>query len=235
MSTNISSQMLRQFITIKSNHTGIPAHRLIAGLSGPVLLGFGSGISITAGFGSFGFSVLLDGLHQLTSMPLWLSQFIITVVFYFIAWFWGKIPLGIGTLPSLLLIGPAISLGATITPDSISIAGNLVAFTVGLVFFALGISLAAAAALGPDGITAVSLAAEKKNAIPVSRSNFVLNLAAIALGVSLGGNFGVATVVGLFVVPILIGQFLPVIRASFEHGTVYHRGTTVYEHGDGES
>lgn len=186
--------------------------RLLAGLSGPILLGLGSGISVSAGFGALGFSVLLDGINASTGLPLWLSQIIITLLFYAIAGVWAGIPLGTGTLPSLLLIGPAISLGANATPDNLAFIGHLAAFAVGLFLFALGISLAAAAALGPDGITALSLAAEKRTSLTIPQSNFLLNLSAIVTGALLGGKFGPATIAGLFAVPILIRSMLPSLR-----------------------
>lgn len=53
--------------------------RMLAGFSGPVLLGLGSGMSIQAGFGSFGFSVLLDGLQLTSGLPLWSSQIAFTL------------------------------------------------------------------------------------------------------------------------------------------------------------
>lgn len=187
---------------------GASQARLLAGIGGPLLLGLGSGISVSAGFGAFGFSVLLDGIYAITGLPLWVSQILITLLFYSAAGIWAGIPLGAGTLPSLLLIGPAISLGSSITPDTVAFSGNLLAFVVGLLFFALGISLAAAAALGPDGITAMSLAAEKRLSVAVPHSNFT----AITMGLSLGGTFGPATVVGLFVTPLLIGLMLPALR-----------------------
>lgn len=191
---------------------GTSQARLLAGLGGPLLLGLGSGISVSAGFGAFGFSVLLDAIYTVTNLPLWLSQIIITLFFYSAAGLWAGISLGAGTLPSLLLIGPAISFGSTITPDTVAFSGNLVAFVVGLLLFALGISLAAAAALGPDGITAMSLAAEKRLNLAVPHSNFLLNFIAISIGLFLGGTFGPATVIGLFVTPLLIGKTLPVLR-----------------------
>ena len=193
--------------TLRTSHT-----RLLAGLSGPLLLGLGSGISVSAGFGAFGFSVLLDGIYSVTALPLWVSQIFITLIFYSAAGLWAGISLGARTLPSLLLIGPAISLGSTITPDTVAFSGNLLAFAVGLLFFALGISLAAAAAFGPDGITAMSLAAEKRLNLPVPHSNFLLNSTAIGIGLFLGGTFGPATVVGLCATPLLIGKMLPVLR-----------------------
>ena len=192
--------------------------RIAAGITGPLLLGLGSGVSISAGFGSFGFSVLLDGILLTSGQPLWLSQIIITLCFYLIAWFWARIPLGVGTLPALLLIGPAISLGATLTPDTQLFIGNLLAFSAGIVMFALGISLAAAAALGPDGITALSLAAEKKHGCSIAKANLLWNFLAIATGILLGGNFGPATIIGLFTVPLLIKFFIPRLRQFLETG-----------------
>lgn len=188
------------------------AKRICSGLAGPLLLGIGSGISISAGFGSFGFSVLLDGLRQLFHTPLWLSQVIMTVLFFIIAWHWGRIRLGAGTLPAILLVGPAISLGASVPPEHLSIAWHGVAFLSGLFMFSFGISLSAAAALGPDGVTALSLAAEKRWKWPVARANFIWNLSAIAFGVLCGGNIGPATIVGLVVTPMIIRYFLPRLR-----------------------
>ncbi|MFK7993295.1 MAG: hypothetical protein AB8B87_04095 [Granulosicoccus sp.] len=186
--------------------------RISAGLAGPLLLGLGSGISISAGFGSFGFSVLLDGLHHVLAAPLWFSQMFLTIALFSISWQWGSIRLGIGTLPALLLVGPAISLGATFTPEVLPFAWHAVAFVVGLFMFAFGISLSAAAALGPDGVTALSLAAEKRWHWPIPKANFIWNFTAIAIGVMLGGNLGPATIIGLFVTPVLIRFFLPVLR-----------------------
>ena len=186
--------------------------RMIAGMTGPLLLGVGSGISISAGFGSFGFSVLLDGLHHIVDAPLWFSQVVMTLLFFWIAWRYARIPLGMGTLPALLLVGPAISLGATVTPADLPLAAHVLAFLVGLFMFALGISLSAAAALGPDGVTALSLAAEKRWQWPVPRANFIWNLSAITLGLLLGGNAGPATIVGLFATPMLIRFLLPRLR-----------------------
>ena len=149
--------------------------RMIAGFLWLLLLGVGSGISVSAGFGPLGFSVLLHGLNETFGAPLWLSQLLLTVLFYLIAWKWAKIALGMGTLPTLLLIGPAISLGATLMPITLPMAGHALAFASGLTLFALGISLSAAASLEPDGVTALSLAAEKRHALSIPKANFLWN------------------------------------------------------------
>lgn len=194
-------------------HCQPSAARVFAGLVGPVFLGLGSGISVSAGFGSFGFSVLLDGVNQGFHIPLWISQVLITLGCYLIAWKLAGIPLGMGTFPALLLIGPMISFGATITPETFQFLGNFFAFVCGLALFSLGISLSAAAALGPDGVTALSLAAEKRLNWPIPSATLLWNAMAITAGVAMGGNFGVATFVGLFGAPLLIRAMLPTLRA----------------------
>lgn len=184
----------------------------MAGFFGPILLGLGQGISVSAGFGSFGFSVLLDGLYASFHTPFWFSQLVLTLCLFLLAWQWARIPLGLGSIPTLLLIGPAISLGATLTPQDFLFVGNLAAFITGLLFFSLGISLAAAAALGPDGVTALSLAAEKRIQWSVPRSTFMWNGMAITIGTGLGGNLGIASLAGLVCVPVLIHWMLPHLR-----------------------
>lgn len=199
------------FVVVQASH-----RQMIAGALGPVLLGLGSGVSISAGFGSFGFSVFLDGVNQTAHVPLWLSQVIMTMIFFYIAWVWARIPLGLGTVTALCLVGPAISAGATLTPISTVFTVHLLAFPVGLFLFSFGISLSAAAALGPDGVTALSLAAEKKQNWPVANSNLVWNLSAILIGTTLGGNVGPATFIGLLVTPIVIHHTLPWLRQHME-------------------
>ena len=109
---------------------------------------------------------------------------------------------------------PGRSLGATLTPITLPMAGHAVAFVSGLTLFALGISLSAAASLGPDGVTALSLAAEKRHALPIPRANFLWNSLAICMGILLGGRYGIATFIGLFSVPLLIGWILPWLRGN---------------------
>lgn len=191
---------------------GASPRRIVGGAIGPLLLGLGQGISVSAGFGSFGFAVLLDGLNRTFLVPYWVSQVVITVCCYMLAWFWGRVPFGLGTLTTLLFIGPAISFGAAITPESLPFTGNLIAFVVGLFIFAFGISLSASAALGPDGVTALSLAAERGHQWSIPKANLLWNVTAVIAGMILGGNFGVATVIGLLTVPLLINRLLPPLR-----------------------
>lgn len=83
------------FVVVQASH-----RQMIAGALGPVLLGLGSGVSISAGFGSFGFSVFLDGVNQTAHVPLWLSQVIMTMIFFTLPgcgpefrWGWARLPL----------------------------------------------------------------------------------------------------------------------------------------------
>ncbi len=190
----------------------VSRRRAFAGCSGPLLLGLGTGISASAGFGALGVTVLLDGLYNTYGVPFWVSQLTLSVVSYWLVWVWARIPLGLGTLPCLLLIGPAISFGATIAPQDLHFFGNVLALLIGTVVFAIGISMSASAALGPDAKTALSLAAEKKNHWPIPRSEFYFTLTALGIGIALSGNFGVGTILNLIAMPVLLKQFIPPMR-----------------------
>jgi len=188
------------------------SRRVIAGALGPVLLGLGQGMAISAGHGAFGFSVLLDGINKTFLVPFWISQTIITVSCLILAWLWARVPLGLGTLTALLLIGPAISFGADVIPEGLTFGANISVFVAGLFLFAFGIALAAAAALGPDGFTALSLAAERVNRWAIPLATLLWDITAIAAGMILGGSVGIATAVGLLGVPFLLYLFIPPLR-----------------------
>jgi len=186
--------------------------RIVAGAMGPVLLGLGQGISIAAGYGTFGLSVLLEGIHKTLFVPFWFSHTIIAICCYLLAWFWGRVPLGLGTLATLLLIGPAISFGSVIVPEGLSLAENISVFALGLFLFALGIALAASAALGPDAFSSLSLAAERVNHWNFPLATLLWDITAITSGMILGGSVGIATAIGLLTVPLLLHLLIPPLR-----------------------
>ncbi|MBX2837074.1 MAG: hypothetical protein KTR35_09490 [Gammaproteobacteria bacterium] len=190
----------------------VSRRRMIAGCLGPLLLGCGTGFSASAGFGAFGVTVMLDGLYQTYNIPFWVSQLTLSTIFYMFAWKWAGIPLGLGTIPAMLFIGPSISMAATLAPQDLSFIGNSAAFLFGTLVLAIGIALMAAAALGPDARTAMLLAAEKKHRWPIPRSNFFFNLSPILIGIALSGNFGVATILNLILVPPLLARLVPPLR-----------------------
>ncbi len=205
----------------KDKHTGLFAGllnmnanpgRIFAAVVAPILIGLGLGVATSAGFGSFGFALLLESLNKALFVPFWIVLTIVTATCCVLAWFWGRVPFGLGTLVALLLIGPAIGVGVGFAPTDPTFTDNVIALLLGLILFAGGISLAAASALGPDGVTALSLAAERMHQLPVFLSIVLWDLTAIAAGVILGGSIGIATVVGLIAVPFLIRLFLPAFR-----------------------
>ena len=186
--------------------------RIFTGVVAPILIGLGLGVATSAGYGSLGFALLLESLIQTLLVPLWLILPVVTIIFCFLAWLWGRVPIGLGTLVTSLLIGPSVGVGADFAPVDPSFADNIVAVLLGLILFSGGISLAAASVLGPDGLTALSLAAERIHQWPISLSIVLWDLTAIAAGVILGGSIGIATVIGLIAVPLLIRLFLPAFR-----------------------
>jgi len=193
---------------------GVSIRRIFASAIAPILFGLGLGVATSAGFGSFGFAVFLEGMSNVLFAPLWLLLPVVTINCCVLAWFWGRVTLGVGTIMALLLTVPAIGVGATVAPNDATFMGNIIALLLGLILFAGGISLAAAAASGPDGMTALSLAAERVHNWPVALTIVLWDITAIGAGVILGGSAGIATVIGLVAVPLLIHLSLPAFRRA---------------------
>ncbi len=190
----------------------VSPRRVITGCTGPLVLGLGAGLSTTTDLGAFGVTVFVDGMFSTYAMPYWVTQIVLTICCYLTAWRWAQIPLGAGTLPSLLLIGPAVSLGASLTPQDLTFAGDILVFLIATMVLAFGVAMSSSAALGPDGLTALSLSAEKKNLWSIPLAAFFFNLTFISVGIALGGSFGVATILNLLLLPVLLRLFIPPMR-----------------------
>jgi len=108
------------------------------------------------------------------------------------------------------------SFGAGIVPDGLSFSANIGVFALGLFLFAFGMALAASAALGPDGMTSLSLAAERVNRWTVPLATLLWDITAIAAGIIMGGSTGVATAIGLLGVPFLLQLFIPPLRRALQ-------------------
>ncbi len=189
------------------------ALRLIVGSISPCLIGLGVGISIPLQLGSFTFGAFFEGLLETFGIALWLSNLLLAFSLYFLAWFIGRIMLGVGTLPTIFLISPAIEIGAAIVPEDTPIVARLIILSISLAIFGLGILLSAAAALGPEPVSALCLAFESRYGWSISRSIFAMNLAATTLGFLLGGTIMAATVVSLFTPALFLALGLTKTRA----------------------
>ena len=70
---------------------------------------------------------------------------------------------------------------------------------IGIVFFAIGTGIYAAASLGRGSYEAVTFSLAEKNGWQVKAVRMVLDIVMVIVGVILGGKFGVCTIVTVIV------------------------------------
>lgn len=89
---------------------------------------------------------------------------------------------------------------------------NMLIMLVGIVLFAVGTGLYAAADLGRGSYEAVTFALAEKNHWQVKKVRMILDAAMVVIGVILGGKFGVCTVVTVIVSGPIIQFTYPVAK-----------------------
>jgi uncharacterized membrane protein YczE len=155
--------------------------------------------------------VLNQGLSRHTPLSFGIANVAIGVVVLFIGWSLGGKP-GVGTVANAVLVGVFIQLLTSI--DAITNLGHdslglrVVLLLAGIVLIGPASAFYIGADLGAGPRDTLMLVGARRTRFRVGIVRATLEICALAVGIALGGTFGVGTV--LFA--LLIG---PIIEASF--------------------
>jgi uncharacterized membrane protein YczE len=179
--------------------------RLVAGL---VLCGLGIAFMVAADLGLAPWSVLDQGISRHTGIPIGTVSIIVGAL-VLAAW----IPLrerpGLGTVLNVLLIGTTIDLALLVLDTPGSLPARLAYLAFGVFLWGPGTGLYIGAGLGPgprDGLM-TGLAARGVGSIRLVRTG--IEVAALLVGVALGGSVGLGTLAFAFTIGPNVQLFLP--------------------------
>ena len=170
---------------------------LIVGL---IIFGAGDAVLISARLGNTPWTVLAEGIAENLGWSIGESTFFVS---FMVLLLW--IPLrekpGIGTILNAILIAATIEVLLPIlpTPDAFSL--QIIQVLVGIFLVAIGSGLYLTANLGPGPRDGTMTGLTKVTGIPIGRIRSGIEIFVIAIGWTLGGKFGIGTI--LFA--ILIG------------------------------
>lgn len=186
---------------------GVVARRLVRLYVGLALGGFGLALTLVADLGAGPWDVFHDGLADRTGIPV--GRIVIFVGAAVLA-LWvplGERP-GFGTLSNVVVVGVAIDATIAAVPDPIMMAARVGYLVAGVVLAAVATGLYVGAGFGPgprDGL----MTGLARRGLSIRAARTGIEVAALVVGVLLGGSFGAGTVLFAVTIGPLVQFFLP--------------------------
>lgn len=145
----------------------------------------------------------------------WISGAVITTV----AWIMGRRPQW-GTLWGTFVVGLSVNVSLSFMPDDPTMTWRIVLFVIGLTIIYLGIAVGVSTMLGTGPIELLMLAFTDRG-VSVQVSRWGIEAVILVVGVILGGQVGVGTVIFVVLAGPVLARTLPL--------TVRFMGTTVLD------
>lgn len=170
------------------------------------LLAIGVGLLLRSELGGAPFDVLNTGIAETLDVPLFVGFAVAAVTCIVVGWRLGGVP---GPMTYFLagVLGPLINLAHAAIPDVDVLAVRIPMFGVGLLIVAFGVALQVVAAFGAGPGEVVMLGLVHRG-LSVRVARWLLDGLVLAIGIALGGAFGVGTAITLVVFAPLLAWFL---------------------------
>ena len=185
--------------------------RVVALLCGLVLFGTGIVCMLESKLGLAPWDVLHQGLAKHSPLSFGEASVVVSLLIVVVAWFL-RAPIGLGTVANALVVGATIELLTLLAPVTQlahePLAVRIALLAGGLVLIGIGSGLYLGAQLGAGPRDSLMVVGAERTPLRIGVVRALLELAALAAGIALGGTVGVGTVA----FALLIG---PSVEASF--------------------
>lgn len=185
--------------------------RLVVLATGLLLLGIGISMTARSNLGLGPWSVLHDGISRHTGLALGTVDILVGIP-VLILW----IPLGerpgIATILSAFEVGLSINLGLLLIPSVQAPLPATALLIAGVLVAAFGSSLYLTANLGRGPRDGLMVGVHRRSGIGLGRIRTGIELTVLALGIVLGGRFGIGTVAYALIIGPALAGFLLVLR-----------------------
>ena len=166
---------------------------------GSVIAAYGITLAMYAGFGGATLAVLWQGLSKTFSMSIGMASFVVAAAMVLFVLFYDRRQIHIGTVLYQIVYSTCVDLFANCHVYSETMWINFLIMMLGVVVFAVGTGLYAAASLGRGSYEALTFALAEKNNWQVKIVRMVLDILMVVAGVLLGGKFGACTIVTVMI------------------------------------
>lgn len=184
---------------------------LCVGLS---VFGLGEAALVSANAGVSPWTVLAQGVGRVANVNLGLATLLVSVC---VLLFW--IPLrqtpGIGTVANALIVSLIIELSLRVLPQPEAISFQVAQAVAGVLLVGLGSGIYLVANLGPGPRDGLMTGLARRTDLPIAGVRTTLEIAAVAVGWSLGGTIGLGTVLFAFGIGPAVSLGLHVVGLTF--------------------
>ena len=147
--------------------------KIIIIVVGSVVAAYGITLALYAGFGGAPLAVLWQGISETFHVSIGMASMIVAIIMITFAFFYDR---------------------SQIHMYSAHLWVNALIMLLGIILFAMGTGIYAAASLGRGSYEALTFSLADKNGWQVKAVRMILDIVMVVIGVILGGKFGLCTI-----------------------------------------
>ena len=164
---------------------------------GLVTFGLGEALLIASGVGVSPWTVLAQGLTNITGWSVGLATFVVSVT-VLLLWVPLRQSPGMGTILNIIIISLVLDLADPWLPRFDSLTLRVAEAAAGVIVTGIGGGIYLIANLGPGPRDGLMTGLQRLTNLPIAWVRSAIELAAVALGWSLGGVVGIGTLLFAF-------------------------------------
>lgn len=173
--------------------------KIIIIVIGSIIAAYGITLALYAGFGGATLAVLWQGISRTFHISIGMASLIVAIIMIVFSFFYDRSQIHIGTIIYQLVYSICVDLFANAHVYSTHLWVNALIMLLGVMLFAVGTGVYAAASLGRGSYEALTFSLAEKNGWQVKAVRMILDIVMVLTGVLLGGKFGICTVVTIII------------------------------------
>ena len=164
---------------------------------GLAIFGLGEALLIASGVGVSPWTVLAQGITNITGWSIGLATFVISVL-VLLAWVPLRQTPGMGTILNIIIIAVVLDLALPWLPRFDTLALRIAEAALGVIVTGIGGGIYLIANLGPGPRDGLMTGLQRLTGFPIAGVRSAIEIGAVALGWSLGGVVGIGTLMFAF-------------------------------------
>lgn len=189
------------------------AWRLVLLFGGLFIFALAMALSLRCNLGAASWAVLHDGISRRTPLSIGVATQTVGFLMIGVSWLAGVRP-GFGTLANMIMVG--LYLDLILWVDIIPLADpyplRVAMLLAGIAMLGLASALYIKAGFGAGPRDSFMLAVHRRTRLRIGKVRWMMEVSAVAVGILLGGAFGVGTIIFAMLVGVAVDVFFNLLN-----------------------